>query len=315
SYSFSLTNGSYTYTLSTSDKIYSPSPSSGSFTVNGASVSNSVKFSFVNYTATFIESSLPSGTAWYVNLSNGMKSGAITGTSYSFSLTNGTYSYNISTAEKIYTPSPASRSFTVNGGSVSNTVPFSAVDYTVTFTESGLPSGTVWYVNLSNGMNSGAITGTSYSFNLTNGSYSYNIATTNKTYHANADSFTVIGKGTPETISFSKFIYTVTFTVSGLPNGTHWSILFNGATSSSNGTSITFRLANGTYSYTISSISGYSTSSSSGSITLNGANIGKNIKFDNTSFSGLTQIQLLGISGAVVTILVILGGVLYLRRK
>ena len=33
----------------------------------------------------------------------------------------------------------------MNGGSVSNTVPFSAVDYTVTFTESGLPSGTVWY--------------------------------------------------------------------------------------------------------------------------------------------------------------------------
>ncbi|MEM3872780.1 MAG: hypothetical protein QXE05_09495, partial [Nitrososphaeria archaeon] len=35
SYSFSLTNGTYSYTIATSDHTYRPSPSSGSFTVNG----------------------------------------------------------------------------------------------------------------------------------------------------------------------------------------------------------------------------------------------------------------------------------------
>ncbi|MEM3490074.1 MAG: hypothetical protein QXO75_10550, partial [Nitrososphaerota archaeon] len=56
------------------------------------------------------------------------------------------------------------------------------VNYTVTFTESGLPSGTTWYVNITNGPDSGAITGSSYSFSLTNGTYSYTIATSDHTY-------------------------------------------------------------------------------------------------------------------------------------
>ena len=54
-----------------------------------------------------------------------MNSGAITGTSYSFTLPNGTYSYTISTTDKIY-ESP-SGSLTVNGGSVSNSVSFTKV--------------------------------------------------------------------------------------------------------------------------------------------------------------------------------------------
>ena len=68
-----------------------------------ANVSMEITSSNVNttathsFTSTFTESGLPTGTAWYVNLSNGVDSGAITETSYSFSLVNGTYSYDIAT--------------------------------------------------------------------------------------------------------------------------------------------------------------------------------------------------------------------------
>ena len=187
-------------------------------------------------------------------------------------------------------------------------------NYSVTFTESTLPSGTTWYVYLTNSFKSGAITGTSHSFNLTNGSYSYNIATTNKTYHANAGSITVNGKNTQQSINFTKFTYTVTFTESGLSNGTHWSMTFNGTTSSSNGTTIKFSMSNGTYSYTVSNVLGYSSTNGSGSITVNGANAGKTIKFTSSS-SGLSQTELYEISGAAVAVIAALGVIMFLRRK
>ena len=188
-------------------------------------------------------------------------------------------------------------------------------NYSVTFTETGLPSGTAWYVNLSNGNKSGAITGSTYTFTLVNGTYSYTIATTDKTYHASAGSIIVNNSNVNSSVIFSTFKYTVTFTETGLPNGTHWNITFNGATSSSNGTTITFSVVNGTYSYTIAGVSGYSVTSSTGSITVNGSNTAKDIKFTSSPSSGLSQTELYEISGAAVAIIGGLGVVMFLRRR
>ena len=268
-----------------------------------------------NYCTTFTESGLPAGTAWYVNLSNGMKSGSITGSSYSFSLTNGIYRFTIASTDKIYGPSPSYGYFYVRGNSVSKSVSFTEVKYTVTFTESGLPSGTAWYANLSNGMKSGSITGSSYSFSLTDGTYSYTIATTDKIYgpSPSSGSFTVNGSSVSKSVSFTEVKYTVTFTESGLPSGTHWSMTFNGATSGSNGTTITFDAVNGTYSYTVSNVSGYSVSS--GSISVNGANIAKNVTFTALPAAGLSQTELYGITGAIVAVIAVVGLVAFFRRK
>ena len=59
---FSETNGTYAYTISTFNKSFSPSPTSGSFAVKGASVYEGIIFSKVTYKVTFAESGLPSGT-------------------------------------------------------------------------------------------------------------------------------------------------------------------------------------------------------------------------------------------------------------
>jgi len=73
--------------------------------------------------------------------------------------------------------------------------------------------------------------------------------------------------------------YLVTFTESGLPSGTSWSITLNGTTKSSTTNTITFSVPNGTYSYVVESVSGYTASPSSGTITVNGANIEKAVTF------------------------------------
>ena len=317
-YSFSLTNGSYTYTISTSDRIYSPSPSSGTFTVNGASVSNSVKFSIVNYSATFTESGLPSGTLWYVNLSNGMKSGAINGTSYSFTLTNGSYSYNIATTDKIYHANAGS--ITVNGKNMKQAINFTKFTYAVTFKESSLPSGITWYVNLTNGIKSGPITGSSYSFNLSNGSYSFSTTTAGKSYLASPSSgtFTVNGASVSNSISFTEIKFTVTFTESGLAANTTWYVNLSDGIKSGpiTGTSFTLNLTNGTYTYTVSNVTGYTNLAPSGNISVNGNNLSEAIAFtQNTSAPGISGDEVYGAIGAIVVVAAVLSILVILRKK
>ena len=158
-------------------------------------------------------------------------------------------------------------------------------EYPVTFTQSGLPYGTEWYVNLSNSMDSGAITGSSYSFSLPNGTYSYSIgAVSGYSASPSFGSVNVSGSNVPVAITFTpvKTIvskYTITFSETGLPSGTSWSVTLNGISESSTTNTITFTMPNGTYSYAIGSISGYSVSTSSGSITVNGSDMSQTITF------------------------------------
>jgi subtilase family serine protease len=80
--------------------------------------------------------------------------------------------------------------------------------------------------------------------------------------------------------------YTVTFTESGLASGTSWSVTFNGTAQSSTGTSIQFSVTNGSYSYTVGSVSGYTVSPSSGSVTVSGSAQSISIVYTASSSSG-----------------------------
>lgn len=149
-----------------------------------------------------------SNVVWYVNVTN--KTGIVsqmsgTGSTLTTNLINGSYNYTVASSNKIYKPSPYDTHFTISGSSYAVREPFTSLTYNVTFTESGLPSGTAWYVNLSNGMKSGAITTSTYSFSLTNGSVSYTIAGTSG-YSANrtSGSFTVNGYNMAISVKFSK---------------------------------------------------------------------------------------------------------------
>ena len=89
---------------------------------------------------------------------------------------------------------------------------------------------------------------------------------------------------------------------------------FNGLTSSSNGTTITFITVNGTYSYTVSNVSGYSITNGSGTLSVNGSNVAKIIKF-TSSPSGLSIMEIIGISGAILAIVAAVGVVMFIRKK
>ncbi len=73
--------------------------------------------------------------------------------------------------------------------------------------------------------------------------------------------------------------YAVTFTETGLPAGTDWSMTFAGQTENSMTPSIIFEVLNGTYGFTVGPVSGYSASPASGSIMVNGGDSMQSIQF------------------------------------
>jgi YVTN family beta-propeller protein len=66
--------------------------------------------------------------------------------------------------------------------------------------------------------------------------------------------------------------YTITFTETGLAAGSRWTVSLNGTEGSSTSSNISLAKPNGTYSYTVGNVPGYSVSSGSGTVTLSGAN-------------------------------------------
>jgi YVTN family beta-propeller protein len=259
----------------TGNSSYSGTNNPVSITINGP-ITETANFIEL-YQVMFVETGLPSGTTWYVNLSNGQSFSSTTNT-ITFNEPNGTYSYTIATVNKIYALSPSSGTFKVSGGNVNVVITFNLVTYTVTFTENGLPSGTIWYVNLSNGKSYSG-TGTTITFSEPNGTYSYTIATVNKSYSPSQSSgtFKVNGANVNIGITFNLVTYKITFTENGLSSGTSWSVTLNNITKTSTNGTIIFNEPNGTYSYIISGISGYRANTYSGTINVNGNPISNSI--------------------------------------
>jgi hypothetical protein len=264
-------------------------------------------------------------TIGIINMSTGLQSGTllVNGTPYYFvngdvNVTLGPGYYNL----QLYNSNGflvAQGNFSIKAGGYLPLIA-STSTYAVSFTESGLPSGTTWYVNLSGGQSFSSSTST-ITFTAPNGTYSYTIATTDKIYAPSpySSSFTVNGASVPVSIAFSKVQYTVKFTESGLPSGTAWYVnLSNGQSFKSTTNTITFSEPNGTYSYTIGTVSGYTASPSSGSITVSGSNATKTITLTVTSTpskpSSISSTELYGIIGAVGAVAII-GTALAIMRK
>ncbi|MCI4434872.1 MAG: S8/S53 family peptidase, partial [Thermoplasmata archaeon] len=142
-------------------------------------------WNFTHRAIIFKETGLPTGAKWYVNLSDGETSSSTTNTVLYYEKVYSSISYNVDNVTYggyLYTPTPSSGSISVGWSDIYININFAKKTlYTVTFTESGLPSGTMWYVNLSNGQ-SFSLTTNTITFNEPNGTYSYTIATVNKSY-------------------------------------------------------------------------------------------------------------------------------------
>ena len=273
----SLVNGTYEYSIATTAKQFQTTNAANLSESDGSPALVAVNFAFA-YTVSFSEAGLPLGTSWSVAL-GGVRLSS-TSTTIDYSEPNGTHRYLISDV-------PGWHQATlpyfgcVNTSAANVTEPalaFYPVTYVVSFSESGLPSGSEWWVNLTSG---GAFnsTGGSLLFCDSNGTYGYALAATNKSYFAAGGEFTIDGSAVSEMASFVLTTYNLTFTESGLPGGTTWSITSNERTLGSTTDTITFALGNGTYTYRLNTVPGYRASSANGSITVSGAPVKVRVTF------------------------------------
>lgn len=174
---FTELNGRYLYTIGNVPGWHQTTLAySGIVVVNGAAGTEpTLDFNEVTYVTTFTETGLPSGKAWYVNITGGQSYGS-TGSTINFSEPNGTQDYSVATTDKEYAPSDTGGSFQVSAAPTHNSVTFNLVNFSVMFAETGLPNGTEWWVNVSGEPSQGSMAG-SQLFEEPNGTYNYTVGT------------------------------------------------------------------------------------------------------------------------------------------
>ncbi len=292
--SLDLPNGTYLYKLASGIQTYGPYPATGNITVSGAPVSMAVAFLRL-YQITFVETGLPipsPNLKWYVNISDPQSFNSSTNT-ISFWEPNQTYSYSISTNDRWYVPAKSvqSGSITVSGSSVTAPQMVFYELLNVSFVQQKLPLGNLWYVNVTGG-------GTYHSSNSTisflaiNGTYSFIISSGNKLYRPTPYQGSFVPNKTtfPISITFILVTYVVTFSETGLTNGTLWSVAINNNTRFSTNSTIMYRLSNGSFQYSIQPLSGFSAETYSGNLTVNGSSITESVVWNLvTYYINITQ--------------------------
>ncbi|MCL4479883.1 MAG: hypothetical protein M1113_00110 [Candidatus Thermoplasmatota archaeon] len=272
-----LQNGTYYYNV-VQQGYYIPSPTDGLLDLLNSNYQINLTFTPYIYNSTIMEIGLPSGTNWTFSLygHNGLSYTITTNNStYSILVPNGTYLYVI-TPVGSYIPSPSTYSFNIHGAPNTLTVTFKIYRYLLTFQEKNLPPGITWGVNLVSGTGvtySNNTTGSQVTFNLTNETYTYSIISQNKTWgNSTVGSVIINGQPVDVTVNFTEFVYTATFDESGIHN-TNWTLTVNGQTYQTNKTSINVTLPNGTYTYSVGNVSGYTVSPESGKFIVSGSSL------------------------------------------
>lgn len=128
--------------------------------------------------------------------------------------------------------------------------------YPVTFAETGLFGGIVWNVTL--GAAEVASHRVDHRFFMANGTYAYAVPRL-PGFLLNNSTGTVVVAGAPTTLnlSFVAVVYGVQIYEAGLPAGTDWSFSVFNRSYASNGISVSFALPNGSWSYSIGEIPGW----------------------------------------------------------
>ena len=147
----------------------------------------------------------------------------------------------------------------------------------VSFSETGLPPGTGWSVRLGGALNTS--TTKTIGFFEPNGTYSYLVGSDNLSFASEGGEITVNGSGIAETLLFSLVTYTLSFSETGLPSGTNWSVTVAGANHSSTTATISLEEPNGSYVFAVKSPSGYSVSPSNGTVPVRGHDVTEPLTF------------------------------------
>ena len=142
-YNLYLPNGTYNYSIYSSDKNYLNRNESGSMIVNGSSLTIKISFSPILFRMSFVESGLPKGSSWSVNLTGAYQKNS-TNDTVIFDVANGTYDFTIANSSG-YASYPSQGSVDVNGKSTLNYVTFSIINGSIV--GSIVPTDASIYVN------------------------------------------------------------------------------------------------------------------------------------------------------------------------
>ncbi|HEV2165906.1 MAG TPA: alkaline phosphatase family protein, partial [Thermoplasmata archaeon] len=248
---------------------------------NHASYGGSIGFrSYVIFQSGGGASETSIGTITSESTTSADPAGLTTGTAYTFQVET---IDGCSGASNCGSGTPAASTYS-NAASATPAV-VTPVDYPATFSESGLPSGASWSVDLGGStLNS---TSSTIGFSEPNGSYSYTVGGgTGYTPSPSSGSLAVDGRSASQSVVFRSTApgsYSITFSETGLGTGTAWSVTLSGSAESSTGTTVVFTGSNGSHPYTVGSPNGYSASPASGTASVAGAPATIAITFSYTS--------------------------------
>jgi len=122
---FNVLPGTYAYTINLAG--YIANPASGSITVSGSAVGQTIKFTAGaagSYTVTFTESGLTTGTSWSVTFNTVLMSSVTTTIAFT-SIASGTYTFTSGVVAN-FTAAPATGGLVVNGTAVGQPIAFSS---------------------------------------------------------------------------------------------------------------------------------------------------------------------------------------------
>ncbi len=277
-------NASYVFVawVGVGDGNYSGPAANATVTMDGP-ITELAQFN-ATYTVYFLESGLPDGQNWTVTLNGSSQTTYFSG--IEFPEPNGTYAFSVAPIAG-FQADVYQGTVTVAGADAFVYVAWSIVWYNVTFNETGLPSDTPWTVTL-NG-SSETSPAPSQSFQVRNGTYPFAVGPV-PGYTANVTAGSVLVQGANVTVFIGWTVtssppppsgpsaFTLTFTESGLPSGSLWTVQLSASGAGGSGQSSTAALpfsglSNGTYSYVVLDVGTYVSTPSTGSVTIVGQNL------------------------------------------
>ncbi|MHB1492395.1 MAG: collagen binding domain-containing protein [Thermoplasmataceae archaeon] len=335
--SFSLENGSYTFADYFSPSIPATttaglSPSSGTFSIQGKNVLINLTIlpPELVYNVKFIETGIPSGQFFSVNVNGIINDTAVSPASnyVEFTLPDGCYLYTFGAINGL-SAIPFSGTVNVDSGPVTIPVSFNPAYY-LNFTLPSIPSnapnsGFSWTVKLVNDVNGGTITQSSHTNKISfssiqNGAYSYS-AYSYGIFSLSKPSGSVNVNGSDVNVNINittQKMYPVIFSEKGLISGTLWGVVIDSGliypssdvippqyfTSVKSPLAYTFTLTNGTYSMQgfVEGVGNVIKFTAPISITVNGKTINDTIAFTNSttpssSSSGYFIESAIGVAG------------------
>ncbi len=281
-------NGTYPYSalpvLYAGGAWYGTDAGNGTLVVAGASVDVTVPYArLAQVSVTFRESGLPSGRPWEVTLGSSGDNETTTTARSSLELLAPEAAVGLSLRAAGYSLSSVTGPGVVNSTRLNVTGPgvvrvtFGHLE-TLTFTERGLGPGVAWSVAIVSAAPGGpagqtrTTTSSSATFTVVSDLYRWTVRPSTTEYEAKP-THGAVGVGVaPKAVkvAFKELTSKVTFEEMGLPRHTAWEVEIAGVgTYELTGASLTVRLPNGTYNYTVTSSNPkYSASSPTGTLTV-----------------------------------------------